>query len=164
MSKSKKDNIPVSLKNIIWHKYSIYPENKEITRCCTCLNIVLIPESIRSLNNISHDIKPIYMNGKRAIISGVGEYGHKISENNGGKVTEDNLIIQCKTCNTKQKTNNIKKEQLVYECDMIDVEYNETDTEMGENYKICQAICSSGKPCKNKPLFNRKYCHVHVTN
>ena len=159
----RKDNIPVSLKNKIWHKYSIYPLHKEITQCCTCHNFVLMPESIRQLNDISYDIKPIYINGKRKIISGVAEYGHIISEKNGGKVTEDNLIIQCKTCNTRQKANNIEKHQLIYDCEMIDAEFDNNKTiEMGENCEICEGICSSGQKCKNRTIFNRKYCHIHL--
>ena len=160
----RKDNIPIALKNRIWHKYSIYPLHKQITRCCTCTNIVLIPQSIRSLNNVSYDIKPIYINGKKKILSGIAEYGHIISENNGGKVTEENLIIQCKTCNTRQKTKNIEQNQLIYDCEMIDAEFDNKDTEMGENYEICQEFCCSGQKCKNKTIFNRKYCHIHLQN
>ena len=56
------------------------------------MNFVLIPESIRQINGISHEIQPIYINGKRKIFSGVAEYGHIISEKNGGKALIDNLI------------------------------------------------------------------------
>ena len=52
---------------------------------------------------------------------------------------------------------------VIYDCEMLDAEYeNDPNIEMGENSEICQGICSSGQKCKNKPLFNRKYCHIHL--
>lgn len=162
-NRNRKDNIPVELKNRVWSRYSIYPLHKEITQCCTCTNLVLIPEGIRHLNDVSYDIQSIYVNGKKKLISGVAEYGHIISEKNGGRVTEENLIIQCKTCNTRLGTTNISNYNFVDNCEMIDAEYEKnTNSEMGENYLICQGICSSSQKCKNKTLFNRIYCHIHL--
>ena len=161
----KKDNIPITIKKAVWDKYSIYPSNPEITKCRTCYNLVMIPESIRKINNISYDIKSVYINGKIKHIRGVAEFGHIISEKNGGKVTTDNLIIQCKTCNTKLGTNNININHFTDDCEMIDTEYdNIINTEMGENSETCQGRCSSNKQCKNKPIFNRRFCHIHLTN
>ena len=161
--KKDKDNIPIELKNRVWHKYSIYPFHKEITQCRTCTNLVLMPTSIRHLNDVTYDIKEIYINGKRKPISGVAEYGHIISEYNGGKVEENNLIIQCKTCNTRQNTKNIEKNQLITDYEMIDAN-NDTNIIMGENFPICQGICKSGEVCKNKTVFNRRFCHIHLQN
>ena len=46
---------------------------------------------------------------------------------------------------------------------MIDAEYEkDMNSEMGENYLICQGTCSSGQKCKNKTVFNRGYCHIHL--
>ena len=164
-SRNRKDNIPVDLKNRVWCKYSIYPLHKEITQCCTCSNLVLIPQAIRHLNDVCYRVKNIYVNGKKKIISGVAEYGHIISEKNGGKATEDNLIIQCKTCNTKFGTTNIEKHHYVENCEMIDViDPKDLNIEMGENYETCQGFCASGQKCKNKTIFNRKFCHVHLQN
>lgn len=161
----KKEHIPLSIKNAVWQKYSIYPLNKEITQCCTCMNFVLIPESIRQINGISHEIQPIYINGKRKIFSGVAEYGHIISEKNGGKALIDNLIIQCKHCNTRQGVLNIEMHNFTENCEMIDIDdENELNREMGENIDICEKICSSGKKCKNSTILNRRFCHIHLQN
>ena len=82
MNSKEKDYIPVGVKNNVWHKYSVYPLNREITKCCTCTNLVMIPASIRRMNNISYDIKVIRVNGIIQPISGTAEYGHIISEKN----------------------------------------------------------------------------------
>ena len=160
---TKKEYIPTHIKMAVWNKYSIYPLNPEITQCRTCNNLVLIPESIKKLSNISYDIKPIYVNGKRKHISGVAEFGHIISEFNGGKICEDNLIIQCKNCNTRQGSKNINTNQFIYDYEILDIcqDYN---IEMGENYEICQYICSSKLFCKNKAIINRRFCHIHLIN
>ena len=159
----KKVYIPIDLKNRVWHKHSIYPLNKEITQCCTCTNFVLIPEAIRHLNSVTYDIQPIYINGIRKQISGVAEFGHIVSENNGGQVNEENLIIQCKTCNTRQGTNNIEKYQFMDNCEMIDAESdNDLEREMGEYSAVCLHMLTSGQRCKNKPMFNRVHCHIHL--
>ena len=160
---SKKEHIPLAIKQVVWEKCSIYPLNPEITKCQTCNNLVLMPESLKSLNGIPYDIKPIYINGKRQQISGVGEFGHIVSESNGGKAHANNLIIQCKTCNTRQNTKNISKDQIITECDMLDV-YCEPNIEMGDNYETCQRICDSGQKCKNKAIINRRFCHIHLVS
>ena len=157
----KKDTIPIGLKKNIWEKYSIYPCNPEITQCRTCENLVLIPQAIRQFYNTTYNIQTVYVNGKSKKISGVAEYGHIISEKNGGKTTEDNLLIQCKICNLKQHTNNILNNQLISDYEMLDVIDN-LDQEMGENSFICKKILGNGTTCKNKPIFNRNYCHIHL--
>ena len=159
----RKDTIPIGLKKNIWEKYSIYPCNPEITQCRTCENLVLIPESIRRFYNITYNIQSIYVNGKSKKISGVAEYGHIISEKNGGKATEDNLLIQCKICNLKQHTNNILHNQLITDYEMLDVKEN-LDQEMGQHSFICQKILGNGIKCKNKPIFNRSHCHIHLSS
>ena len=159
--KKNKDHIPVGLKNIIWHKYSIYPLHREITQCRTCSNLVLMPSAIRALNNMSYDIKNIYINGKLKHIKGVAEYGHIISENNGGKVEESNLILQCKTCNIRQNTKNIEFNQLITDYEMLDIDTGENIL-MGENVYICHGICRKGGQCKNKTVVNRRFCHIHL--
>ena len=159
----KKDTIPINLKRNIWEKYSIYPCNPEITQCRTCENLVLIPEAIRKFYNATYNIQSLYVNGKLKKISGVAEFGHIISEKNGGKATEDNLLIQCKICNIKQHTNNILDNQLISNYVMLDVKDN-LDQEMGEHSFICKKILANGVKCKNKPIFNRNYCHIHLSS
>jgi hypothetical protein len=159
----KKNYISQPIKNAVWKRDSVYPLNNEITQCRTCMNLVMIPESIRKINNIPYDIRPIYINGRHKVISGVAEFGHIISEKNGGKITEDNLIIQCKICNVRQGSKNIDKKNLVHDYEMIDADTNVDKTiEMGEYSGVCHGKCSTGMNCKNRPLFNREYCHIHL--
>ena len=159
----KKDTIPLQVKKNVWNKYSIYPLNPEITQCRTCENLVLIPQAIRNHYNTTYNIQNVSVNGKIKKISGVAEFGHIISEKNGGKATEDNLLIQCKTCNLKQLTNNILPSRLITDYVMLDVTDN-LNIEMGENSDICQKILGNGNKCKNKPIFNRHFCHIHLTS
>ena len=163
MLKTKKDNIPIQIKRAVWNKYNIYSFNKEVTQCRTCNNLIMIPEALRSFYDVSYDIKPIYVNGKIKTISGVAEFGHIISEKNGGIVHEDNLIVQCKLCNSRLGSKNIEKFNFAENCEMIDAN-DSLNIEMGENYDRCHANCGSGQRCKNKTIFNRKYCHIHLEN
>ena len=169
----KKQYIPLALKNAVWHKHCKYPAHMEITQCCTCANIVLIPESIRSMNGISNDIKSVFIDAQVKSISGVGEFGHIIAEKNGGSTTEDNLIVQCKNCNTRQGSKNIEPQQMDYDAEMLDgeminAEYERLSTaenaEMGEMYEACHGVCASGRVCRNKPIINRRFCHIHLTS
>lgn len=165
MSQYKKAHIPVHIKNKVWNSYCIYPTNNEITQCRTCDNLIMIPEAIRYLNNVSRDIKEIYVNGKIAKICGSAEFGHIISERNGGNATEDNLIVQCKSCNTKQGTKNILKSQLITDYIMIDAFCNdEQNVKMGDKCSLCEKILTNGALCKNKAIFNRRFCHIHLVN
>ena len=168
-----KQHIPVALKNTVWHKHCKYPAHVEITQCRTCPNFVSIPESIRIMNGISYDIKPIYIDGRIKLISGVGEFGHIIAEKNGGSTTEANLIVQCKNCNTRQGSKNIEPQQMNYDAEMLDgemtnAEYERLSTaenaEMGEIYEACHGVCTSGRVCRNKPIMNRRFCHIHLTS
>ena len=169
----KKEYIPLAVKNAVWHKYRRYFSHPGITQCCTCANIVMIPESIRHMNGISYDIKAVFIDGRAKPIFGVAEYGHIISEKNGGQITEDNLIIQCKNCNTRQGSKNIEQEQLNNDAEMLDGEMfgledlriaTAENADMGEIYEQCHGVCSSGNLCKNKPIINRRFCHIHLTN
>ena len=167
----KKQSISIAIKNAVWHKYCKYPSYPGITQCYTCTNIVMIPESIRKMNEISYEVKAVFIDGQARPIFGVAEYGHVVSERNGGATTEDNLIIQCKNCNTRQGSKNIERAQLNYDTEMLDCEMltaeckriaTADNADMGEIYDICHGVCASGKACKNKPIMNRKYCGVHL--
>ena len=160
---TKKDCIPITIKRNVWDKYSIYPCTPEITQCRTCDNLVLIPETIRRFYNTTYDMISINVNGKEKKISGIAEFGHIISENNGGKATEDNLLIQCKQCNLKLSTNNILHSHLISDYVMLDV-IDKLTIEMGENCDSCQKLLSNGIKCKNKAIFNRRFCHIHLTS
>ena len=162
MSLYKKERIPDSIKNNVWLKYLKYMHDIRFTQCCTCENLVMIPESIRKYHNINYDILNIYVNGEKIKISGTGEFGHIISEKNGGNINEDNLIIQCKKCNTKQASNNINL-TLINTSDIVMIDKNfDTDIEMGIYNEYCCYILSNGEKCKNKCLFNRDTCYIHL--
>ena len=159
--RTRKEPISIAVKRRVWSKCSIYPSHEDITRCSTCPSLVRIPCSIKPSG--PSDATAIYVNGERQTISGVAEFGHVIAESNGGKATEENLIIQCKTCNVRQGAKDIETCQLVYDCDMLDA-WTDPDTEMGENVYSCQGVCSSGQKCKNKTVLNRRFCHIHLTS
>jgi hypothetical protein len=73
----KKEIIPATLKNILWHTYF----NTSITGLCQCCKVETISKAIF-------------------------DAGHIISEKNGGKVTLENLKPICKLCNSSMgKTN-----------------------------------------------------------
>jgi 5-methylcytosine-specific restriction endonuclease McrA len=73
----KKEKIPATLKNIVWHKYF----ETSLTGLCQCCKV----------ENIS---KAIF------------DAGHIISEKNGGQVVLENLKPICKLCNSSMgKTN-----------------------------------------------------------
>jgi ferredoxin len=86
-----------------------------------------------------------------------------VSEKNGGKAIVDNLIIQCKPCNVMQGSKNIDLSiSLIEDYEMLDVIYDDLDGIMGENIMFCQAICATGAKCKNRAMFNRELCCVHL--
>lgn len=162
-----KDRIPDKLKNDIWNKYSIYPYYPQITQCCTCENLVMIPVSIRKYHNLTYDILNIYVDRKKKKISGTAEFGHIISEKNGGKISIDNLIIQCKSCNTYQGSKNIDKNCL-NNTDIVMIDQNQIDEpfdiEMGIKEESCTYILNNGNKCNNKTIFNRNLCHIHLNS
>ena len=162
MSLYKKERIPDSVKRSVWLKYSKYPNHLIFTQCCTCENLVMIPESIRKYHNINYDILNIYVNGNKKTISGTAEFGHIISEKNGGTINEDNLIIQCKTCNASQGSKDIDY-KLINTCDVVMIDKNcDTDIEMGHHCEKCDYVLSNGEKCKNKCIFNRDRCYIHL--
>ena len=162
MNRSKKDNIPLSVKNNVWKKYSYNNGDIRFAQCCTCENLVMIPESIRKYYNVNYDILQIFVNGVIKGISGVGEFGHIISEKNGGKAIQDNLIIQCKYCNTSNGSDNIDYNN-INNRDSLMIDYNENlDIEMGVSTENCSFILKSGCLCKNKSLFNRYKFHIYI--
>lgn len=162
MSKYEKVKIPDYIKNSVWLKYSKYSNDIRYSQCCTCENLIMIPQSIRKYYNINYDILNIYVNQEIKELKGTAEFGHIISEKNGGSINEDNLIIQCKSCNTKQGSKNIDLKQ-INRCDVIMIDKDiDTDIEMGIYNEKCDYILKNGEKCKNKCLFNRDRCYIHI--
>ena len=158
---NRKERIPDNIKNLVWLKHAKYNDLR-YTQCCTCENIVMIPESIRKYHKLDYDILNIIVNGEKINISGTGEFGHIISEKNGGTVNTDNLIIQCKTCNTKQSYKDIDL-KTIDKCDAIMIDFNINDNiEMGIYNEICSYTLNSGERCKNRCVFNRDRCYIHL--
>lgn len=161
---SSKENIPDSIKNLVWKKYSIYPNYPEITQCCTCTNFIMMPQSIRKYHNVNYGLLHIIVNNKRKYVNGVAEFGHIISEKNGGKVDVNNLILQCKNCNTRQGSKNIELSEVnTSDCEMIDV-YEPENIDLGERGIQCKSYTVENKRCKNKCLDGREFCSIHLFN
>ena len=76
--KVKKEKIPATLKNILWHKYF----ETSLTGMCQCCKVETISKAIF-------------------------DAGHIISEKNGGKVVLDNLKPICKLCNSSMGRTNM---------------------------------------------------------
>lgn len=153
---SKKDYIPDKIKKVVWLRHCLQHDIR-IGQCATCDNYVLIPASLRKY------IKDFNYLDVKYPVSGVGEFGHILSEFNGGKVSEDNLVVQCKTCNTKLGSDNIT--EINRDCQMIDsVENSDIQNMDIETWgNSCCALVRGGKrTCKNKPLPGCDVCHIHL--
>ena len=168
MAPNKKLKISISIKKKVWNKYKIFTNYPEITQCCTCDSIVAIPQSIKKYYTQNIHQLEIYTNNLKKNINGTAEFGHIISEKNGGSINEDNLIIQCKTCNTKQFTKNIDNDTInSRDSEMIDTEetiYIYNNIFKSSKNMLCNHNIKNNKTCKNKCLFNRDKCHIHTIN
>tara|TARA_R110002072_G_C7747314_1_gene517146 strand:- start:242 stop:736 length:495 start_codon:yes stop_codon:yes gene_type:complete len=164
MKKYCKQKIPDNIKNKVWLNFCNYNGDIRFTQCYTCENFVMIPQSIRKYHDINYDILQIFVDEKICSVSGVGEFGHIISEKNGGKICEDNLIVQCKHCNCSNGSANIDID-LLSKNDIRMIDYNEDiDIEMGISNETCCQILKNGIFCKNNCMFNRNKCHIHLKN
>ena len=151
-----KDKIPLKIKVSIWNR-DCHKSDKRIAQCVSCQNLVRIPESVRNKLKIINKKLPYEC-------SGVGEYGHIESEHNGGLISLNNLRIQCKKCNTTLGSKNIvlsdynNMDQVMI--DSIPPENDYMEIEVNQ----CRKILKNGCFCKNKPNFNREFCHIHLIN
>jgi hypothetical protein len=126
--KSYKKNI--NIKTNVWlrqcYKNCIY-----LCQCKSCETLVFIPKEIS--NNLK--LKDRKFSFK---INGVGEFGHLISEKNGGSVEENNLVIQCKTCNLNLGNNNLKQkwiDSIMLDYETLEEDINDIEMEY-VNYSI----------------------------
>jgi len=158
----KKDHIPLSVKKEVWRQYR-HPSNALIAQCGTCEILVRLPQSLAPFYNI------VSFNPNDYKLVGVAEFGHIISEYNGGTATTDNLIIQCKHCNTSLGSNNIKFKNV--DTLMLDND-NDIDTDEYSKGRINMDIDNFNETCihmlkdkhrlcKNKPIQNSLYCSIH---
>jgi hypothetical protein len=155
MMKLKKEYIPIEIKKKVWEK-CMHQVCNVISQCGTCENLVRIPKSLIQFYNYQN------INFNDYNLYGVGEFGHIISEYNGGGITVNNLIIQCKHCNTSLGKNNIEFHP--FDIEMLYYDKSEQHDEMDlDNFNTTCAciIKSKNSICKNKPIQNSLYCHVH---
>eukprot|EP00972_Heterocapsa_arctica_P035010 5153106-Heterocapsa_arctica.AAC.1 len=117
----KKQYIPKAVKVNVWSRCAIYKQHVHITQCTTCTKLVYIPQSIRKHFNIKFaDLaETVSINGVNAMLFGVGEFGHIVSEFHGGRAVVENLTIQCKECNVRNGVNHVTFLEGC-ECEMLD--------------------------------------------
>ena len=150
----RKETIPLDIKKQVWERYQ-HPGDNRVAQCATCEKLTSKPKSI------SKDINPNklpYLN-----IVGPGEFSHIISEKNGGPAILKNLTIQCKGCNLKLGSNNLKEEEMLqnsYNTVMLDAYLEDIDN-MEFTKNICAYKKKNGIQCRNKPLENSMVCYVH---
>ena len=82
----KKYNIPHKVKVKVWKRCSLYQRHPHVTRCATCPRLVYMPQSLRKHFGVELS-KCATAQG----VFGVGEFGHIVSEFNGGTAREHNL-------------------------------------------------------------------------
>ena len=137
-------------KSAVWDKCCC-PADNRVSQCATWEVLVRYPEDIKAL--FDNDPIPYEING-------VGEFGHIIAENKGGKTTVENLMIQCKSCNVRLGT---KTMNLLEKPDVVMLE-NVMDQIINPNIEteICTFIKKNGQKCKNKSLTGNCYCQIHL--
>jgi hypothetical protein len=161
---SRKETISINVKKKVWETYC-YPNCKYICQCFTCgskeskrnESLVKIPNAV--LNNLKLPNKEFNI-----VLNGVGEFGHIISEYNGGLAKENNLVIQCKKCNTEQGTRNINLNNNIYEDTIMLSDDIQEDFVMQCNEKKYCTKMIGNRRCKNKINGNASYCHIHSIN
>ena len=109
----KKDLIKKQEKILTWIK-CMHPKDNRIAQCHTCEFFVRYPQSIKEYFNIIPERNSGYFNKESYILhssiimaNDVGQFGHIISENNGGEPVADNLVIQCRSCNSRLGSKNM---------------------------------------------------------
>lgn len=143
-----KKRISNNLKKKVW-KRQCRIDFPFLCQCYTCENLLRVPESIRKslFKNISFDILKSYPNG---------EFGHVISEKNGGLTTSDNLIVQCKDCNLLFSSRNIDLENDKSDIVMLNVNFDPLK-------KKCKHWSNyTNRYCKNKSKNGYDYCTQHI--
>lgn len=159
-----KQKIPVELKTDLWFYYVGQEIN---TQCFTCSRIISMPEEVKKYCNLNID-NTQHCNA---------QYGHIISEYNGGDVSFDNLVLQCQKCNTELGNKNIF--DIFKKIDNVDLNFVEYKQEQQKNIVIemhkqldknkciyllkpqLYATKYKFRFCKNKSLKNCNFCSSH---
>lgn len=152
--KENKNNIPLTIKKKVWQLYA-HPADNRFAQCATCETIVKYPESLKKYYKNKNILPSIYC--------GVGEFGHIIPEAIGGKETVDNLMIQCKDCNTKLGT---KILEIPEDMDivMMDVPENQPKIVYMDSDRCLYNRAGEKKDrrCKNKSIDDSGFCSIHI--
>ena len=147
----KKQNIPNILIESVWDR-DCHPFDSRVAPCASgCGCSVYKPQRISKID----PTRLPYDN-----IVGPGEMGHIISEKNGGKVSFENLIIQCKKCNTENGSNNLPLDIYIDNMPMLDAYLEDNDIMEFQNEQ-CAFVKKNKEQCKNKPLPNSTVCCCH---
>jgi hypothetical protein len=159
-----KQKIPVELKTDLWFYYAGQQVN---TQCFTCSRLISMPEEVKKYCQFNID-NTQYCNA---------QYGHIISEYNGGEISFDNLVLQCQKCNVELKNKNIF--DLFKKIDNINLNFIQYKTEqqkyivkelrkqLDENkciYLLKPQLYSNKykfRFCKNKSIENCNLCSSH---
>ena len=144
-----KDYISENTKNQVWDR-DCHPFDSRVAPCASCGCLVYKPQSISKID----PTRLPYDN-----IVGPGEMGHIISEKNGGKVSFENLIIQCKKCNTENGSNNLPLDRYINNMPML--AYLKDNDIMEFQNERCAFKKNNKEQCKNKPLPNSTVCGCH---
>jgi len=133
-----KNKISIKVKRSVWNeKYS----NMSIGYCAVCWKEVG---------------KPVSLGGKTEFAS--AEFGHIVSEKNGGKITIDNLEILCKSCNVMMGTETLTD---FTRTKPINMNYTEDNLcYMDIDGDDCYEYLRNGRRCRNKPSHGF-LCHIH---
>ena len=156
----KKETITISVKRAVW-KRDQHPSNPYVAKCASCSVFVQIPEAVRRSEKLSLPIK-----GGIDVV-GVGEFGHVLSEYNGGRAILDNLVMQCKRCNTQLGSQNFDSNTWDHNVGMLEADEHgneEVCSMMIESWgEPCAAFVRDGKRrCRNKPMEGRLVCGTHL--
>jgi hypothetical protein len=169
----KKEIISKSTKVSVWLR-DMHPMDNRIAQCFTCDKFVRYPEALKHHFEKPHILLP-YKDTKHIdnhlniyLANGIGEFGHIISEHNDGKATEDNLVIQCKRCNTSLGKANIelhtKDDIVMLDSSIFSNSNNSDECAFQKTEYKCSCIIDPvhNRQCNNYRIAGRDKCQTHL--
>ena len=159
-----KQKIPVEIKADLWYYYA---GEDIVTQCFSCSRLLSMPEEVKKYYKLEIN-NTEFCNA---------QYGHIISEYNGGDVSHHNLVLQCQKCNIELGNKNMNDTfQNIYNTDLNFIDYKKeqqkhivkTLRENLENDRCTFLLKQDLKStkfkyrfCKNKSLNNCIVCSSH---
>lgn len=158
--KKRKEAILIKEKVNTWKKYC-HSIDICLSQCQTCDKTVKCPLQIKQYIDFNNELT-----SSKYYKYPIGEFGHIISEKNGGLAISKNLIIQCKKCNTTQGTKNIENPVSCKNSLMLNNESNDTHNNrylepMDIDSQYCLENTRKGVQCKNKACHSNGTCSIH---